>query len=458
MKTEDPCGRPRAARWAGAWRERVSDVLRPSTWWAHVRDAMRPEGVPVPLSRRAMWVDATLAVVLTVVALIVAARYPGDGPVRISSKVVSESPGAAPYPPAVLGPEVLYEPEPSVPWVLVVLSALPLVARRRYPLLAFTVVAFATLAIGDSVSWINVLTCSIGVYGAVAFSRYRMRAMAVLVVTAVLAGVAFRESDPVLPGWSSPAVVLLVVGVLASFVRLARLRLEASRKRFTDLEQAQETSMRRAVEEERARIAAELHDVVTHNVSVMVIQAGAARKVMDAAPERSKTALLAVEAGGRAAMAELRHVMGLLAGPDTGTAGGPADGLEPQPGLEQLDALAERVRAAGTPVALTVSLPTVPLPPGVELTAYRVVQEALTNTIKHAAGAGSTVAIGFTGSWMEIEVSDAGALRDSPAVDGNGRGLIGLRERLALYGGELTAGPTLTGGYRVTARIPWEAG
>ncbi|MFE9898661.1 sensor histidine kinase [Streptomyces sp. NPDC005529] len=418
---------------------------------------MRPEGAPVPLSRRAMWVDAALAVVLTVVALIVAARYPGDGPVRISSKVVSAGPGAAPYPPAVLGPEVLYEPEPSVPWVLVALSALPLVARRRYPLLAFTVVAFATLAIGDSVSWINVLTCSIGVYGAVAFSRYRVRAMAVLVVTAVLAGVAFRESDPVLPGWSSPAVVLLVVGVLASFVRLGRLRLEASRKRFTDLEQAQERSMRRAVEEERARIAAELHDVVTHNVSVMVIQAGAARKVMDAAPERSKTALLAVEAGGRAAMAELRHVMGLLAGPDTGTAGSPADGLEPQPGLGQLDALADRVRAAGTPVALTVSLPPEPLPPGVELTAYRVVQEALTNTIKHAAGAEATVVIGFAGSWLEIAVSDTGAVRNPPAVDGNGRGLIGLRERLALYGGELAAGPTLTGGYRVTARIPREA-
>ncbi|MET7744321.1 histidine kinase [Streptomyces sp. NPDC005385] len=457
MMTEDPRGRPRAARWAGAWREQVGDVLRPSAWWAHVRAAMRPEGAPVPLSRRAMWVDAALAVVLTVVALIVAARYPGDGPVRISSKVVSAGPGAAPYPPAVLGPEVLYEPEPSVPWVLVALSALPLVARRRYPLLAFTVVASATLAIGDSVSWINVLTCSIGVYGAVAFSRYRVRAMAVLVVTAVLAGVAFRESDPVLPGWSSPAVVLLVVGVLASFVRLGRLRLEASRKRFTDLEQAQERSMRRAVEEERARIAAELHDVVTHNVSVMVIQAGAARKVMDAAPERSKTALLAVEAGGRAAMAELRHVMGLLAGPDTGTAGSPADGLEPQPGLGQLDALAERVRAAGTPVALTVSLPPEPLPPGVELTAYRVVQEALTNTIKHAAGAEATVVIVFAGSWLEIAVSDTGAVRNPPAVDGNGRGLIGLRERLALYGGELAAGPTLTGGYRVTARIPWEA-
>lgn len=153
--------------------------------------------------------------------------------------------------------------------------------------------------------------------------------------------------------------------------------------------------MRRAVEEERARIAAELHDVVTHNVSVMVIQAGAARKVMDAAPERSKEALLAVEAGGRAAMAELRHVMGLLAAPDTGLSDSPADGLEPQPGLGQLDALTERVRAAGTPVNVAMSLPPDPLPPGVELAAYRVVQEALTNTIKHAPGADASVMIGY---------------------------------------------------------------
>ncbi|MER5602584.1 histidine kinase, partial [Streptomyces sp. NPDC002265] len=335
------------------------------------------------------------------------------------------------------------------------LSALPLVARRRFPLLAFGVIAAAALALGDAVSWINVLTCSIAAYTAVAHSRYRTRALAALIAAAVLAGVAFRDTDPILPGWSSPAVVLLVVGVLASLVRLGRLRLDASRKRFTDLQQAQEKAMRRAVEEERARIAAELHDVVTHNVSVMVIQAGAARKVMDAAPERSKEALLAVEAGGRAAMAELRHVMGLLAGPAAGS-DTPADGLEPQPGLGQLDALAERVRAAGTPVDLTVSLPPGPLPPGVELTAYRVVQEALTNTIKHAAGAGATVTIGFAGSWLEIEVTDTGAVRGSPPVGGNGRGLIGLRERLALYGGELTAAPTPAGGYRVAACIPWE--
>lgn len=481
MEKEDPHGRPHDASWsgtereqagpareragdrreqAGDWRVRAGDVLRPGTWWAHLREAMRPEGEPALLSRRAVRLDVVLAVVLTVVALVVAARYPGDGPVRISSRAVTSNRPEFPYPvppPAPApAPGAAYPSESSAPWVLVVLSALPLVARRRYPLLAFGVVAAAALAIADRVSWINVLTCSIGAYGAVAHSRYRARAMVALIVAAVLAGVAFRDADPMLPGWSSPAVVLLVVGVLASLVRFGRLRLEASRKRFTDLQQTQEKAMRRAVEEERARIAAELHDVVTHNVSVMVIQAGAARKVMDAAPERSKEALLAVEAGGRAAMAELRHVMGLLAGPDA-SADTPADGLEPQPGLGQLDALTERVRAAGTSVDLTVSLPPGPLPPGVELTAYRVVQEALTNTIKHAAGAGATVEIGFSGSWLEIAVTDTGAVRDSPSVDGNGRGLIGLRERLAVYGGRLTAGPTLAGGYRVTARIPWEA-
>ena len=147
-----------------------------------------------------------------------------------------------------------------------------------------------------------------------------------------------------------PFVVLLSVGVFGSFVRFWRRQLGASRHRLAELQQAQEDAMRRAVEEERSRIAAELHDVVTHNVSVMVIQAGAARKVMDAAPEQSKQALLAVEAGGRAAMAELRHVMGLLAGPGGERLDGPSDGLEPQPGLDQLDALVERVRAAGVPV------------------------------------------------------------------------------------------------------------
>ncbi|MEU9171684.1 histidine kinase [Streptomyces sp. NPDC048420] len=422
-------------------------------WRRQVRLALRPEAKGAPLSRRSVWFDVLLAVLLTFVALVVAARYPGDGPVQMSR--IEYGVPAPPRPPVLPGGR-FEEPASAPPWVLVVLSTLPLAARRRFPLSVFAVVLTAALAIGDDASWITVLTCVIGTYTAVMYSRHRAGAMTGLVVAAVLAGVAFRSTEPVLPGWSSPGVVLLVAGVLASVVRFGQRRLAASRRRFAELEQAHEEATRRAVEEERARIAAELHDVVTHNVSVMVIQAGAARKVMDAAPERSKEALLAVEAGGRAAMAELRHVMGLLAAPDTGRRPDcPPDGLEPQPGLGQLGGLIDRVRSAGTPVGVSVSLPPEPLPPGVDLTAYRVVQEALTNTIKHAPGAEAVVTVGWSGDRLEIEVMDTGGVRDGVPADGNGRGLIGLRERLALYGGELTAGPTLAGGFRIRAEVPW---
>ncbi|MEH0423223.1 sensor histidine kinase [Streptomyces sp. B21-083] len=474
-----------------------TEYRRTRHWRQQLRDALRPEPKPAPLSRRAVRTDLALAVVLTVVALIVAVRYPGDGPVRFfpsteygGARVSTHVPGAEvvpPAPPALPVPSVPPTPRPSLvagegsvaPWPLVVLSALPLLARRRYPLAVFGVVLGAAVLIGDEASWITVLTCVIGAYSAVAHSRFRAGAMAAMGVGAFLAGLAFQRAEPLLPGWSSPGVVLLVAGVLAGLVRFWRRRLAADRDRFARLQRTQEEAMRRAVAEERARIAAELHDVVTHNVSVMVIQAGAARKVMDAAPERSKEALLAVEAGGRAAMAELRHVMGLLAAPDTGTGTGPqetpADGLEPQPGLDRLDALTERVRGAGTPVVVAVSLPPDPLPPGVDLTAYRVVQEALTNTIRHAPGAEASVLIGWTDDRLQIEVGNTRATTpnspspqgDSGGTDGrdgrdgrddgtgNGRGLIGLRERLAVYGGTLTAGPTLAGGYRVEADVPW---
>jgi signal transduction histidine kinase len=265
------------------------------------------------------------------------------------------------------------------------------------------------------------------------------------VAAALLGGTAFRGVVAGLPSWLGPFLVLVGAGVLAGIVRYWRRLREA---------QAEET--RRAVDVERARIASELHDVVTHNVSVMVIQAGAARKVMDAAPEEAKKALLAVEAGGRAAMAELRHVMGLLAGPDGEQSGGAGDGLEPQPGLDRLDGLVERVRAAGVPVHVTVEVPE-PLPPGVDLAAYRVVQEALTNTIKHAEGAAAFVEIGLTGDRLEIEVTDTGGTPGAAARTGNGHGLIGLRERLTVYGGTLDAGPVPGGGFRVMARLPWRA-
>ncbi|MFI6285190.1 sensor histidine kinase [Streptomyces sp. NPDC051018] len=416
--------------------------------------ALRPEAKAAPLSERAARVDVVLAVLLTVVALYAAVRYPGGGPVNVDPPRIDGGTGI-PVPPTLpdFGALPVEEEPPPVPWALVVLSTLPLALRRRHPLTVFATVLGASLAIGSSAPWITVLACVVSAYSAVVYSRYRMLAIALLAVAAGVSGFAFRNAEPVLPGWSSPGFVLLVAGMLASFVRFLQLRLASSRDRVRELQQAQEEAMRRAVDEERARIASELHDVVTHNVSVMVIQAGAARKVMDTVPEQSKEALLAVEAGGRAAMAELRHVMGLLAGPDQGR----PEGLEPQPGLAQLDALVARVRAAGTPVSVGVSLPSDPLPPGADLAAYRVVQEALTNTIKHARGAEASVAVGYTDDWLEIEVTDTGGAKGSPPVEGNGRGHLGLRERLSVYQGELTAGPTRTGGYRVSARIPRSA-
>jgi signal transduction histidine kinase len=228
------------------------------------------------------------------------------------------------------------------------------------------------------------------------------------------------------------------------------------KQRLRNVEAEQQAATRLAVEQERSRIAQELHDVVTHNVSVMVVQAGAARKVMAAAPEKAHDALLAVESGGRAAMTELRHVMGLLAlngeAPDQ-TA---AEDLAPPPGLAQVPGLAARIRGTGAPVELTVTGPVTPLPAGMDLAAYRVIQEALTNTVKHAVGAHVQIAIDYGHRALRVEVADTGGTPVPSARSGQGRGLIGLRQRLAVYGGTLEAGKLPTGGYRVRALIPME--
>ncbi|MFF5210749.1 sensor histidine kinase [Streptosporangium sp. NPDC000396] len=453
-------------------------------WRQYVLDVLRPEKEPTKPSRRALVADVVLAIVLTSVAVAAVAKFPGGNhPLDIqlphlvepwqlqpsSPPGIGMQPPSPPEPPSPpqppSPPEPPSPPQPSVvpyvdpqnyepPLLLVALTALPLAVRRRYPLAAFWAVVSAALLTADAATWITVLTCAIAAYTAVAHGRNRVLAVAGLMLAAVLAGAAFRDVAPGLPSWLGPFVVLLSAGVAASLVRFWQQRLNASRRRLAELQQDQEETMRRAVQEERSRIAGELHDVVTHNVSVMLIQAGAARKMMQTEPKRSEQALLAVEASGRAAMAELRHVMGLLAGPDGERPGNPGDGLEPQPGLDQLDSLVERVRAAGTPVTLSVSSPG-PLPAGVDLTAYRVVQEALTNTIKHAAGAAASVVIGHDGDWLEIEVTDTGGAAETRSRTGNGRGLIGLRERLAVYGGTLDAGPRTGGGYRIKARIPW---
>ena len=216
------------------------------------------------------------------------------------------------------------------------------------------------------------------------------------------------------------------------------------------LEREQELSTRAALAEERARIARELHDVVAHSVSVMVVQAGAARQVMSTSPQQSLEALRAVESTGRDALTELRGLLDVL-GNDGGM------NLAPQPGMEQVDRLVQRVREAGLPVKLQVEGTRRPLPVGVDLAAYRIVQEALTNALKYSGLAPTIVMLDYREEELKVEVLDEGS--GAPPRDGaeTGRGLAGMRDRVALFGGTLEAGPRPVRGYAVRAWLPARA-
>ncbi|GAA3689548.1 hypothetical protein GCM10022224_063760 [Nonomuraea antimicrobica] len=273
--------------------------------------------------------------------------------------------------------------------------------------------------------------------------------------------------------WEWLIAALAVACGLAGWLAVALVR---TRRRYRAalgeqgrlLERERERAAGAAVDAERARIAAELHDIVSHNVSLMVVQAGAAREVLTTMPGEAETALRAVESAGRDAMTELRHLLGLLApspdGDDDGGNEGDGGDLAPQPGLGRLGALADRIAFAGLPVEVRVSGPPRPLPAGIDVTAYRIVQEALTNALKHGEGAKAEVSVRYTDHYLRVEVLNTGpsvltgAARRADdggrSAHGAGRGLLGLRERVAMYGGDLDARRRLGGGYRVRARIP----
>jgi signal transduction histidine kinase len=207
-----------------------------------------------------------------------------------------------------------------------------------------------------------------------------------------------------------------------------------------------EEEARRAVEEERGRITRELHDVLAHSVSVMTVQASAVRRLLTPEQQREREALMTVEETGRQALSEMRRLLGIMRTEEEIPA------LAPQPGLGTLPALVEQVRQSGLPVELTVEGEPVKLPAGVDLSAYRIVQEALTNALKHAGPAHAWVAVRYVGDDVEIEVANDG--RSQGESDGAGHGLVGMRERVALCGGELHSGPRPGGGFRISARLP----
>jgi signal transduction histidine kinase len=433
----------------------------------------------VPLSRRAVVTDVLIAGLALVASLTLAWSGAHGG------LAVAPGPGG--------GVTILRsaaEPLAQL-WkhsaVAILFTSVPLAFRRRFPLTAFAVLLAGALAARQYATDVTFLAIVFAGYSAVAYSRFRNAALLSMPAAGVLVAAAFWSAVPAVgsalsisaqgppsplpPGAPGYAIEAAAPWRLTGFVVATALVLIAvignavrARERIRRLRAEHEAATRRALEAERARIAGELHDVVTHNVSVMIVQAGAARQVLTDAPEDARAALLAVEASGRAAMTELRHLLGLLSpsGEPVGEALPGAADLRPQPGLGQLRPLIDRVSAAGLPVELRVGGVPRGLPPGQDLAAFRVVQEALTNVIKHAGKPRTTVTLDYRADDLVVEVADAG--RPFPAAgpavaaaSGSGRGLIGLRERTALYGGELEAGPRPDGGWRVRARMPVNA-
>ena len=347
----------------------------------------------------------------------------------------------------------------------------PLIWRRRFPL---TVLGLAT--VGMMLFWLNSIIKYYGFFepilyhqiayflvllSADGYSDHQLRnwACGASVVfeigrlTTVL--VLITQEDSLYLGllvWGT-IIIYPVFWWLGNTMRIRREKEEELVERTVQLEREREENARRAVFEERVRIARELHDVVAHHVSVMGVQAGAARRVMEGQPDKAKDALSSIEAASRQAVSELQRLLGFL------RQGGERETVAPQPSMKHLSALVVQMREAGLQVAVTTEGEERPLPTSVDLSAYRIVQEALTNTLKHAGPANARVTVRYEDEAVEVEImDDGGSQARSPSRDGSGVGLIGMREQVSLHGGELEAGPRPDRGFLVRARLPLVGG
>ena len=340
---------------------------------------------------------------------------------------------------------------------LVLLHTVPLAARRRFPgtvlaLCVASALAFAALFMMPIFLGPAIL---VAVYSVAAYSDRRVS----------LAGLAVAEVGLVAvqltPGRFERSTFLLFVGVVAvawllgHFVGDRQVYAAQLEERTAELEQAREELARRAVAEERLRLARELHDVVAHAMSVIAVQSGVGAHVADSRPEEVGKALAAIEATSRSALIELRRLLGVLR-----QDGEPQASLTPAPGLANLEGLLAEVAKAGLAVRLRVEGAPVPLPAGLDLSAYRILQEALTNVVKHAGPAHAQVTIRYRDHEVAVQVIDDGRGVAAVAADGRrgtGHGLIGMAERVAVFGGDLEVGPRPGGGFRVAARLPLAA-
>jgi signal transduction histidine kinase len=328
----------------------------------------------------------------------------------------------------------------------------PLFARRRHPFGA----PVATMVVLAITSFIDVGLLDDGfalflVLLAVAFllgmAPRRRQAVAGLLIMQGLLSIGMQNSKTQSAGdWVWSLVTFTVAWAVGFGLNQKFREADEARERAARLEREREEQAGAAVAEERARIARELHDIVGHSVSVMTVQAAGVRSLLRPHQEREREALQVVEQTGREALAEMRRLVGVLRRPEE------APALAPQPSLEHLDKLVDQAHEAGLPVQLKVEGSPVQLSQGLDLTAYRLVQEGLTNAIKHARASHAEVLVRYDDGYVELTVTDDGT--GDGGGDSGGHGLVGMRERIAVYGGDLESGPLPEGGYRLRAKLP----
>jgi signal transduction histidine kinase len=348
--------------------------------------------------------------------------------------------------------------------VLVLATTLPLVWRRRRPLAVGLTTGLATAVYGfahyPDLAMPIAIGGVVGMYSVAAWGGRRAALLAGgVAVVAVAAVMTLPRTDADVVDAAFVSLSLAGAWVLGDRARVQRALAGELQERAVRLERDRAQEARRAVAAERARIARELHDVVAHHVSMMVVQAEAGPVVSERDPARAANAFDAIAATGRQALVELRRLLGVLRGDQDG-----APSLAPQPGLADLPALVEQVGRAGLRVELVVEGIQAPLPAGVDLSAYRILQEALTNALRHGGPGRARVVVRYGGDELRLQVVDEGRGLESAVgrrpddpdrrTRRSGQGLVGMRERVALFDGELHAGPGPGGGFTVDARLP----
>jgi signal transduction histidine kinase len=329
----------------------------------------------------------------------------------------------------------------------------PLLLRRVWPIPVLVTVSIlaGTTSMGTPTPWVQVGAVGLASYtaGELAEDRFRTWLVVAIATATITLALIVQDADAV-ESVVITFTVLVPAWLLGDIVRQRRLTAIAKAEAGSRAIREAEERVRAGVAEERRAMAREMHDVVAHGVSVMVIQAGAARQVVEESPERASEALLTVEATGREVMSELRRLLGVLDESDEGAGAGVA----PQPGVDQISVLLERVREAGLPAELEVAGTPRPLSPSLDVTAYRIVQEALTNALRYAQWAATLVRLVWEPSQLRIEILDDGPAAPPEVDESAGHGLVGMRERASRVGGRLEAGPRLGGGYAVRAWLP----